>query len=265
VAERRVAVVGAGLAGLSCAARLAHAGYRVDLYEQRDQAGGKAGTVSLEGFRFDTGPSLATMPHVFAQLFEEVGERFEDSLRFIPLAPICRYFFPDGTRLAAYSDMEAFGRELPGGSDGVREHHLQGDARGCSSRRGELVRAGQRPCNAGQDWQSAAAATRRRVLRRLSGALGGDLESEIQVEWVMTPAEIERETGSSLGSLYGISSNTRLAAFLRHRNRSRRPRGLYLCGGSVHPGGGMPLAVLSGKIAADLIRRHDPVRRGGRS
>mgnify|MGYP001052324119 CR=1 FL=1 len=74
------------------------------------------------------------------------------------------------------------------------------------------------------------------------------------------PADIERETGSRLGSLYGISSNTRLAAFLRHRNRSLRPRGLYLCGGSVHPGGGMPLAVLSGKIAADLVRRHEPVQ-----
>jgi phytoene dehydrogenase-like protein len=48
-----------------------------------------------------------------------------------------------------------------------------------------------------------------------------------------------------------------MAAFLRHPNRSRRYRGLYFCGGSVHPGGGMPLAILSGKIASDLIRRHE--------
>ncbi|MDD3823942.1 MAG: hypothetical protein PHN93_09380, partial [Sphaerochaetaceae bacterium] len=55
---------------------------------------------------------------------------------------------------------------------------------------------------------------------------------------------------------YGISSNTSMAAFLRHPNVSRRYRGLYLCGGSVHPGGGMPLAVLSGVIAGEsLLRR----------
>jgi phytoene dehydrogenase-like protein len=121
------------------------------------------------------------------------------------------------------------------------------------------------PCNTGQDWQAAAAAARRRVLRRLTRALEREVENDIRVEWVMTPADIERDTGSRLGSLYGISSNTRLAAFLRHRNRSLRPRGLYLCGGSVHPGGGMPLAVLSGKITADLIRRYEPIRREGRA
>jgi phytoene dehydrogenase-like protein len=69
----------------------------------------------------------------------------------------------------------------------------------------------------------------------------------------MTPPEIQAKTGSAYGSLYGISSNSRGAAFLRHRNRSTRYRGLYLAGGSAHPGGGMPLVVLSGKITAELI------------
>jgi phytoene desaturase len=494
MAEPRVAVVGAGLAGLSCAARLAHSGYRVDLFDRREQVGGKAGSLSLQGFRFDTGPSLLTMPRVFAQLFDEVGESLEDAVRFVPLEPICRYFYPDGTRLSAYSDAGRFGAEIElktvdsrrslerylvygkrlydltadlflwhslhevssylraeavrsilniwhidalrsmdaahrrffkdpklvqlfnryatyNGSSPYRvpatlniipyvEYGLGGYAveggihavptalAALARRHGAAIHLGARverirvrdgrvtgirvegeerrydlvvsnadvlttyaelletpeaplarrylslepsssglvffwgmgrpaaelgvnnvffsgdypaefralfdehrcpedptvyvnitskvtpedapadgenwfvlvnaPCNSGQDWAVESARTRERVLKRVQRALGRDLEKAIRVERVMTPADIERDTGSRLGSLYGISSNTALAAFLRHPNRSRRPRGLYLCGGSVHPGGGMPLAVLSGKIAADLIRRHDP-------
>lgn len=489
-------MVGAGLAGLSCAARLAHAGYRVDLYEQRDQVGGKAGSLSLAGFRFDTGPSLLTMPHVFSQLFSEVGQRLEDHLEFIPLAPICRYFYPDGVRLGAYSDPGIFGAEIEartGDSRAALERYLAygrrlyeltadlflwhslheaasylrapavksilnvwridalrsmdaahrrffrdpklvqlfdryatyngsspyrvpatlniipyveyglggyavgggihaipaalerlvrsagagihlnarveailaaqgrvtgirvgGRERACDlvvsnvdvlrtyadllqhpeaplARRyvklepsssglvffwgmgrsypelgvnniffsadypaefralfderrcpedptvyvnitskvtpGDAPPGGENwfvlvnaPCNAGQDWAAESAAVRSRVLARLERALGREVESSLRVERIMTPADIERDTGSRLGSLYGISSNTPLAAFLRHPNRCRRPRGLYLCGGSVHPGGGMPLAVLSGKIAADLVRRYDPLK-----
>jgi len=117
------------------------------------------------------------------------------------------------------------------------------------------------PCNVGQDWQAEAAASRGRALSRLQRALGRSVEGVIATEEVMTPQDIEKNTGSRLGSLYGISSNTSMAAFLRHPNRSRRYRGLYFCGGSVHPGGGMPLAILSGKIASDLIQRHEGGKR----
>jgi phytoene dehydrogenase-like protein len=115
------------------------------------------------------------------------------------------------------------------------------------------------PCDVGQDWPAEVDASRQRILSRVRRALGRDVAGSITAEEVMTPRDIQNNTGSRLGSLYGISSNTSMAAFLRHPNRSRRYRGLYFCGGSVHPGGGMPLAVLSGKIASDLIRRHDPV------
>jgi phytoene dehydrogenase-like protein len=113
------------------------------------------------------------------------------------------------------------------------------------------------PYLAGQDWSRETARVRRRVLEVLEGRLGRPVAGRIAVEQVLTPEDIRDATGSSQGSLYGISSNTPLAAFLRHPNRSRRHRGLYFCGGSVHPGGGMPLAVLSGKIAADLVRKHE--------
>lgn len=111
------------------------------------------------------------------------------------------------------------------------------------------------PYGDGQDWEAETARVRAAVVRRVSAALGTDVASLIREEGVMTPEEIERKTGSYRGALYGISSNSRTAAFARHPNRSRDYHGLYFCGGSAHPGGGMPLVVLSGKITADSIKR----------
>jgi diapolycopene oxygenase len=113
------------------------------------------------------------------------------------------------------------------------------------------------PYLSGQDWKQETRRVRQRILSVMERVLGRPVGRSIVVEQVMTPEDIQRNTGSTRGSLYGISSNSPLAAFLRHPNRSRRIRGLYFCGGSVHPGGGMPLAVLSGKIAADLVKKHE--------
>jgi phytoene desaturase len=493
VAEKKVAVVGAGLGGLSAAIRLAHAGFAVDLYDQQAIVGGKAGMKRIGDFRFDTGPSLLTMPPVFEQLFDEVGERLADHLEFIPLAPICHYFFPDGTRLFSYSEQERFAEEINaktldsaaaleryldygkriydntaqlflwnslhelssylkgfslksmlnlGKIDALRSmdaanrsffrdprmvqlfnryatyngsspykvpatlniipyveygqggYAVAGGIHAIPAALGELARKlGVRlfldtrverilhqkrrirgirvggesldydivvsnadvlrtyedlledpearlalrykglepsssglvffwgmkqsntelgvnniffsgdyprefrelfvervcpveptvyvnitsritpadapaqgenwfvlinaPCDVGQEWPEEVDASRERILSRVQQALGRSVAGSIAAEEVMSPRDIQNNTGSRLGSLYGISSNTSMAAFLRHPNRSRRYRGLYFCGGSVHPGGGMPLAILSGKIASDLIRRHE--------
>jgi phytoene desaturase len=493
VNKKKVAVIGAGLGGLSAAIRLAGAGYTVDLYDQQPIVGGKAGTKHIGNFRFDTGPSLLTMPSVFQQLFEEVGQRLADHLEFIPLAPICHYFFPDGTRLFSYSDQRRFGEEIEAktldSADALKRyleyagriyentaelflwhslHELSSYLKGFSlrsllnmgtidafrsmdaanrsffsdprmvqlfdryatyngsspykvpatlnvipyveyglgafavaggiyaipaalgrlagklgvrlildtrvegilhaSRRIRGIRVGgenldydivvsnadvlrtyedlladpearpvlryrrlepsssglvffwgmeqsnpelgvnniffspdyprefrelfiervcpndptvyvnitsrvtqedapaggenwfvliNAPYEAEQDWPGEVAASRQRVLYRVEQALGRSVGGAIVTEEVMSPGDIRRNTGSRLGSLYGISSNTSMAAFLRHPNRSRKYRGLYFCGGSVHPGGGMPLAILSGKIASDLIRRRE--------
>ncbi|NIP33891.1 MAG: hypothetical protein GWN18_03805 [Thermoplasmata archaeon] len=91
------------------------------------------------------------------------------------------------------------------------------------------------------------------MVDRIEAALGIDLEPLIACEEVLTPPEIERRTTSNRGALYGISSNTRMSAFVRQRNRSKHYRGLFFAGGSAHPGGGMPLAVLSGKLASGLV------------
>jgi phytoene desaturase len=501
--KKRAAVVGAGIGGLSAAAQLAHAGWEVDLYEAQSYAGGKAGSRTVGDYRFDTGPSLFTMPWVFRDYFSSLGLNMEKYLRPIPLEPICNYFYTDGTRLSAYQDEARFGQEIEAhtasrseelsaylqagrklwnragklflfnslheaatylnprawpsmlslpaidafrslhdanqaffrdphlvqlfdryatynGSDpyktpatmrivphveyqwggymveggivsipraleaaaremGVRIHlnspverillDSQGNPQGAGQVRGIRVhgtdvaypvvvsnadvlstyrkllgtpdapeakryerlepsssalvflwgvgaqfpelstnniffssdyrkefrnifeehtipeeptiyvnitskcnpqdapntpgRRGENwfvlvntPPHRGQDWDALARLVKERVLSRLSRELGRDIRPLIEAEGVITPQDIERDTGSTYGSLYGIASNERFAAFLRHPNRSRRIRGLYFTGGSAHPGGGMPLALLSGTIAAQLALRY---------
>jgi phytoene desaturase len=502
-----VAVVGAGLGGLSAAIRLAVAGYPVEVYEKQSGPGGKAFSEQLGGYRFDTGPSLFTLKPVFDHLFRVAGRRLEDYISLTPLPAICNYFWRDGTRTTAYQDREAMKAEffrvfreppehidryldysqrihritshlflerslhewstyrsrgfwsslvqLPGidamrsmdrangsfftspylrqffdryatynGSDpyqtpatlniiphveyglgawaveggihavpralerlarelGVRFHYgvpvdrIMTNREGAAPRRSThrsavtgLMVAGEHvpaevvitnadvittyeqllqdteaplykryrrlepsssglvfywgvrrrfaelglhniffsddyagefrqifkeghcpddptiylnitakegspddapshgenwfvlvnaPWDNGQDWEAEAERVRGAVLSRLSRELGTDVEALIEVESRMLPPDIAARTDSFRGSLYGISSNSRAAAFLRHRNRSPRYPGLYFAGGSAHPGGGMPLVVLGGGIVADLVQRHNPL------
>jgi phytoene desaturase len=89
------------------------------------------------------------------------------------------------------------------------------------------------------------------VLDRLA-ARGVDLRDRLVFTELVTPADIERRYRAVGGAIYGTSSNGRRAAFVRPGNRARRP-GLYLVGGSSHPGGGLPLVATSGRIVADLV------------
>lgn len=110
------------------------------------------------------------------------------------------------------------------------------------------------PHNTGQDWDEIIERTRANVRKRLSAELGEDIEALIEVESHLDPRKIENRTASYQGSLYGASSNGLLASFIRHPNFSQTTKGLYFCGGSVHPGGGIPLCLLSGKIVADILK-----------
>lgn len=110
------------------------------------------------------------------------------------------------------------------------------------------------PNNTGQDWDQLIDQARQDVIRKLSHTLGVDLAPLIETESVLDPRSIESRTSSSQGALYGNSSNNRFAAFLRHANFSSEFENLYFVGGSVHPGGGIPLCLLSAKITAELIK-----------
>jgi len=94
---------------------------------------------------------------------------------------------------------------------------------------------------------------RQNVIAKLNRMLKTNLDSVIEAEHVWTPAGIDADTYSYMGSLYGTSSNSRMAAFFRHANESADMKGLYFVGGSVHPGGGIPLCLLGAKITAGLI------------
>ncbi|MEN1784910.1 MAG: 1-hydroxycarotenoid 3,4-desaturase CrtD [Bacteroidota bacterium] len=109
------------------------------------------------------------------------------------------------------------------------------------------------PGNHGQSWEELQASAREHILQKIHRTLGVDLKPMIVTELVLDPVGIEERTHSHLGALYGAASNTKFSAFLRHPNFSRKLKGLYFCGGSVHPGGGIPLCLLSAKIATDFI------------
>jgi diapolycopene oxygenase len=112
------------------------------------------------------------------------------------------------------------------------------------------------PGNTGQNWDDLIEKTRENVLQKLSKLLGENIAELITYESVLDPRGIEQKTQSHQGSLYGAASNSKFAAFLRHPNFSSSISNLYFCGGSVHPGGGIPLCLLSGKIVAEMINKN---------
>jgi phytoene desaturase len=491
MAKKRIAVIGAGLGGLSAAIRLANAGFDVDVFEQNDDAGGKAGSFVLNGFRFDTGPSLLTMPNVLKELFNECGEDLQDYIHLKKLDVICKYFYSDGAIINAFADVNSFGKEierstqdnhknlknyfnysktiydltaelflykspqqastylsmkalstlfqiksidpfrtvhqanslyfrdkrivqlfdryatyngsnpylapatlniiphveysmgsyipqdgifsiskalkqlaekkevnfyfnskaekvevknnsvkgivLEGKSysydvvlsntdvltaynnlidvnskkviDKLSKHELSTSALvfywGIKGKHEKLeihnilfsedykkefddlftnkvihndptvyiyISSKYKPSDApkdcenwfvmintppniNQNWDEEVKRFRKIILEKIKNVLSVDIENRIIAEKILTPVDLEKRTGSYKGSIYGISSNDRFAAFLRHPNFSKDISGLYFCGGSVHPGGGIPLVILSGKIASDMIKK----------
>ena len=483
----KIGIIGAGIAGLAAAARLAARGHQVEVFEANPYPGGKLSEFSLNGYRFDAGPSLFTMPHYVEELFHAAGEQPEAHFSYERIPVVCHYFWEDGTRLNAFADRDAFLSEIQtklgvdplkvarlladsekkyqvagqiflenslhrvktwsswkvakamlripqmdlfttmdavnrhflghpklvqffnrfatyNGSNPYKtpglltiiphfEHHIgafypQGGMYaitqsifGLAQRKGavfhfntpveEIVVEGKRakglrtsnglqhfdcivsnmdsfftyrkllpgtkhperalrqekstsalifywgirrefselnlhniffsedyqkefqhlaegtlcndptvyinitskltpgdapqgaenwftmvnaPYQRGQDWSEIIRRTRANVLAKLSRMLAVDLEQYIACEEILEPRTIESKTSSHLGALYGTSSNKRMSAFLRHPNFSASIKGLYFCGGSVHPGGGIPLCLLSARIADGIIQ-----------
>jgi phytoene desaturase len=109
------------------------------------------------------------------------------------------------------------------------------------------------PANTGQNWEELKVALHKNIITKLNRVLRENIESLIVTESTSDPVQIEAQTDSYMGSLYGTSSNSKFAAFLRHPNFTDTIKGLYFCGGSVHPGGGIPLCLKSAKIVSELI------------
>lgn len=94
---KSIAVIGAGIGGLATASLLGSHGHKVTLYEKNATPGGKMQEYSSGGYRFDTGPSLLTMPHILRELFTRCGEDFDSKISLIKPDPLCRYIYPDGS------------------------------------------------------------------------------------------------------------------------------------------------------------------------
>jgi phytoene desaturase len=108
----RVVVVGAGLGGLACALHLAAAGRQVTVVERESVPGGRAGRLSLQGYEFDTGPTVLTMPELIEEPLAAVGEKLADWLELTPLDPAYRAHYPDGSTLDVRTDTVRMAAEI---------------------------------------------------------------------------------------------------------------------------------------------------------
>jgi phytoene desaturase len=105
--KQRIVVIGSGFGGLAAAIRLALRGHQVELFEKRDKLGGRAYVYEMNGFKFDAGPTVITVPWLFDELFEAAGKRREDYVEFIPCDPYYRIFNHEG-RYFDYNGDEQF-------------------------------------------------------------------------------------------------------------------------------------------------------------
>tara|TARA_B100001057_G_scaffold498526_1_gene605785 strand:- start:827 stop:2281 length:1455 start_codon:yes stop_codon:yes gene_type:complete len=109
------------------------------------------------------------------------------------------------------------------------------------------------PYDNNQNWKKIKDELKSSIVKKINKILSINIEEYIEEERIVTPQDIESSTNSYKGSLYGTSSNNIYSAFLRHPNFSPKITNLYFCGGSVHPGGGIPLCIMSGKIISDIV------------
>ncbi len=105
-------VIGSGIAGLAASSRLAVKGYHVTVFEAGSEPGGKMGEKTILGYRFDTGPSVFTMPHLIDELFELCGKNPRDYFNYRKLDPVFNYFYEDGTVISSPHGAEKFAEEI---------------------------------------------------------------------------------------------------------------------------------------------------------
>jgi phytoene dehydrogenase-like protein len=130
--RKRAVVIGAGFGGLAVAGRLQAQGFDVVVFEQAERIGGKLGLFERDGYRFDTGPSIVTLPDVYRDLWASMGANFDADITLRRLDPIARYRFGDGTWLDASADEDAFAVNLeklrPGNAAEMRSFFSRAEA-----------------------------------------------------------------------------------------------------------------------------------------
>ncbi|HEX2682926.1 MAG TPA: 1-hydroxycarotenoid 3,4-desaturase CrtD [Ferruginibacter sp.] len=110
--NKKCAVIGAGVSGIAAAIRMRNKGYQVTVFEANSFPGGKCSSETKDGYRFDMGPSVFTMPQYVDELFILSGKDPRERFNYIQLDPVYKYFFEDGTALDAYHGKEKFAAQL---------------------------------------------------------------------------------------------------------------------------------------------------------
>ncbi len=110
--KEKTAVIGGGLGGLAAACTLAARGHAVTLFERNEWAGGKAAVLEKDGFRFDMGPTILTIPSVLRRIYSEAGKKLEEHMDLVELDPQWRCFFSDGNKLDLTKAVDAMGQQL---------------------------------------------------------------------------------------------------------------------------------------------------------
>ena len=122
--KKKVIVIGGGLGGLSAAISLQQKGYDVELYEQNMHLGGKLNRLEQDGFGFDLGPSILTMPHIFEELFQQSGKHMSDYVQIERLNHQWRSFFPDGNILDLYENLQDMEERNPSLTEkDIKQYH----------------------------------------------------------------------------------------------------------------------------------------------
>ena len=123
--NKRCVVIGAGVSGIAAAIRMRNKGYQVTVFEANSFPGGKCSTETKDGYRFDMGPSVFTMPQYVDELFMLSGKNPRDHFNYIPLDPVYKYFFEDGSTLDAYHGKERFAEQLSAKTKDTKEDILK--------------------------------------------------------------------------------------------------------------------------------------------
>jgi phytoene desaturase len=110
--NKNCAVIGTGVSGIAAAIRMRNKGYNVTVFEANSFPGGKCSSETKDGYRFDMGPSVFTMPTYVDELFELSGKNPRDHFNYIHLDPVYKYFFEDGSTLDAYHGKEKFAEQM---------------------------------------------------------------------------------------------------------------------------------------------------------
>jgi len=119
--RKSCAVIGAGVSGIAAAIRMRKKGYEVTVYEANAFPGGKLSSETNKGYRFDMGPSVFTMPEYVDELFQLAGKNPRDFFNYIPLDPVYRYFFENGTVLTAHHNKEQFATAMAANTKDSKE------------------------------------------------------------------------------------------------------------------------------------------------